>query len=130
MNTGTLIRFLGWTSLTYLWLEANCSFFNAIIDAINEHDEQIRQQVLESEDESESENESEDESGNEGDNESEDVIVKTITKTIVVVKKKFLGHPQKFQKVPKSFKISFFSPLKFIRTYFNLLILARTFWNF
>ena len=49
---------------------------------------------------------------------------------LVVVKKKFLGHPQKFQKVPKSFKISFFSPLKFIRTYFNLLILARTFWNF
>ena len=28
----------------------------------------------------------------------------------VVVKKKFLGHPQKFQKVPKSFKISFFPP--------------------
>ena len=51
MNTGTLIRLLGWTSLTYLWLEANRLFFNAIID--------------------ESENESEDESGNEGDNESE-----------------------------------------------------------
>ena len=60
MDTGTLICFLGWTSLTYLWLEANCLFFNAIIDTINEHDKQIRQQVLESE------NESEDESGNVG----------------------------------------------------------------
>ena len=55
MDTGTLICFLGWTSLTYLWLEANCLFFNAIIDAINEHDEQIRQQVLEGENESEDE---------------------------------------------------------------------------
>ena len=59
MNTNTLIRFLGWTSLTYLWLEANCLFFNAIIDAINEHDKQIRQQVLKSEDESEDESENE-----------------------------------------------------------------------
>ena len=61
MNTNTLIRFLGWTSLTYLWLEANCLFFCAIIDAINEHDEQIRQQVLESKDDSEDESEAESE---------------------------------------------------------------------
>ena len=68
MNIGTLIHFLGWTSLTYLWLEANCLFFNAIIDAINEHDEQIRQQVLESEDESDNESEVESE-----------VVVKPVT---------------------------------------------------
>ena len=27
MNTNTVLRFLGWASLTYLWLEANCMFF-------------------------------------------------------------------------------------------------------
>ena len=57
MNTGILVRFLGWAALTFSWHQANRLFFNAIIDAINEHDEQIRQQVLESEDESEDESE-------------------------------------------------------------------------
>ena len=42
MDTNTVLRFLGWASLTYVWLEANCMFFNAITDAINQHDEQIR----------------------------------------------------------------------------------------
>ena len=96
MNTNSVLRFLGWASLTYMWLEANCLFFNAIADAINYHNEQKRQkaindvkELLKQKDESESEDESEDESSNEGDNESEsedeseDVILKTITKTIV-----------------------------------------------
>ena len=41
MNTNTVLRFLGWASLTYMWLEANCMFFKAIADAINHHNEQI-----------------------------------------------------------------------------------------
>ena len=64
MNTGTLILFLGWASLTYMWLEANCLFFNATANAINQHDEQIRQQVLENVKEYEREDESEDEREN------------------------------------------------------------------
>ena len=69
MNTGTLIRFLGWASLTYMWLEANCLFFNANADAINYHNEKIRRKAIdnvkeflkqkaleENEDESEDEN--------------------------------------------------------------------------
>ena len=42
MNTGTLINFLGWASLTFMLLVAKRVFCDAIIDAINEHDEQIR----------------------------------------------------------------------------------------
>ena len=42
MNTNTVLRFLGWASLTYMWLEANCMFFNAIADAIHHHNEEIR----------------------------------------------------------------------------------------
>ena len=61
MNTDTVLRFLGWASLTYMWLEANCLFFNAIIDAINDHDEQIRQKAIE-EVETVTENTNEDES--------------------------------------------------------------------
>ena len=46
MNTNTVLRFLGWASLTYMWLEANCMFFNAIADAIFYHNEQIRQKAI------------------------------------------------------------------------------------
>ena len=78
MNTKTVLRFLGWASLTYLWLEANCLFFNAIADAIHQHNEEIRQKAIENfkEDESESEDDSEDE----GELESE-VAETTVTKT-------------------------------------------------
>ena len=74
MNTNTVFRFLGWASLTYFWLEANCMFFNAIADAINQHNEQIRQKAIEEVNESESESDSEDE--------SEVVVETTVTKTI------------------------------------------------
>ena len=76
MNTNTVLRFLGWASLTYFWLEANCMFFSAIADAIHQHNEQIRQKAIENfqEDESESESESEDE--------SEVMVGTTVTKTI------------------------------------------------
>ena len=62
MNTNTVLRFLGWAGLTYMWLEANCVFFNAIADAIHQHNEQIKQKAIEDfqEDESESEDEGED----------------------------------------------------------------------
>ena len=80
MNTNTVLRFLGWASLTYMWLEANCIFVNAIADAINYHNEQIRRKAideakefLEQKDESESEDESEDES---------EVVVETVTETV------------------------------------------------
>ena len=46
MNTNTVLRFLGWASLTYMWLEANCMFFKAISDAINYHNEQIGKRQL------------------------------------------------------------------------------------
>ena len=75
MNTTTFINFLSWACLTFTWLEANRLFFNAIIDAINEHDEHIRLKTVdncfkliakgievnkdEKEDESEDENEDE-----------------------------------------------------------------------
>ena len=80
MNTNTVLRFLGWASLTYLWLEANCLFFNAIADAIHQHNEEIRQKAIENfkEDESESEDESEDE----GELKSE-VVETTVTKTFL-----------------------------------------------
>ena len=80
MNTNNVLRFLGWAFLTYMWLEANCLFFNAIADTINYHNEQIRQKAigdfnefLKQKEESESEDESED--GSEG-------VVETVTKTI------------------------------------------------
>ena len=76
MNTNTVIRFLGWASLTYMWLKANCMFFKAIADAISHHNEQIRQkavveakELLKQNDESESEAESE-------------VVVETVTETV------------------------------------------------
>ena len=76
MKTNTVLRFLGWASLTYLWLEANCLFFNAIADAIYQHNEEIRQKAIENFKEDESEDESEDE----GELESE-VVEMTVTKT-------------------------------------------------
>ena len=42
MDTNTTLRFLGWTALTYGWLEANRLFFTAIADAIHHHNEQLR----------------------------------------------------------------------------------------
>ena len=70
MNTNTVLRFLGWAGLTYMWLEANCVFFNAIADAIHQHNEQIRQKAIEDFQESESEDESEDKSEDEDELES------------------------------------------------------------
>ena len=41
-HTGTLINFFGWAFLTFAWLQVNHLFFDAIGNAINEHNEQIR----------------------------------------------------------------------------------------
>ena len=71
MNTNTVLRFFGWASLTYFWLQANCLFFNAIADAIHQHNEQIRQKAIE--DFEEEESESEDES---------EVVVETVKETV------------------------------------------------
>ena len=72
MNTNNVLRFLGWAALTYMWLEAYCLFFNAIADAIHQHNEEIRQKAME--------NFKEDESEDEGELESE-VVETTVTKT-------------------------------------------------
>ena len=80
MKTNTALRFLGWAALTFGWLETNRLFFKAIIDAINEHNEQIRLKTVdycfkmiakeivemrEDENKNESEDENEDESEDE-----------------------------------------------------------------
>ena len=85
MNTNNVLRFLGWAALTYMWLEANCLFFNAIADAIHQHNEEIRQKAideakasLKQNDESESEDQSEDESEDES-----EVVETTVTKTFL-----------------------------------------------
>ena len=46
MNTNNVLRFLCWAALTYMWLEANCVFFNAIANAIHQHNEEIRQKAI------------------------------------------------------------------------------------
>ena len=77
MNTNNVLRFL-WAGLTYMWLEANCVFFNAIADAIHQHNEEIKQKPIDEAKESKSEDESEDE----GEDESE-VVETTVTKTFL-----------------------------------------------
>ena len=47
MNTNTVIRLLGWAYFTYIWLDVNRLFFNAIADVINHHNAQIRQKAKE-----------------------------------------------------------------------------------
>ena len=62
MNTGTFINFFCWAALTFSWLEANRLFFEAISNAINAHNEQMKQKTTVEtvyEDESEDENEEE-----------------------------------------------------------------------
>ena len=41
MNAGSLVNFIGWASLTFMWLKANRFFFSAIVAAIHDHDEQV-----------------------------------------------------------------------------------------
>ena len=45
MNTGTCINFFGWSFITFAWLQVNHLFFDAIVNVINEHNEQIRPQT-------------------------------------------------------------------------------------
>ena len=47
MNTDDVIRYLGWGLLTYIWLDTNSLFLCAIVNAINDHNEQIRQKAIE-----------------------------------------------------------------------------------
>ena len=77
MNTNNVLGSLGWASLTYMWLKANFLFFNAIADAIHQHDEQIRQKAIDEFKEAESESADESENGSES-----EVVVETITKTV------------------------------------------------
>ena len=81
MDTNTVLRFLGWAALTYMWLDVNLLFFDAIADVIHQHNEQMRQKAIEEyEDANESEGESEDESEDENEDENE-VVKTTVTKT-------------------------------------------------
>ena len=51
-----LISFFGWAYLTYAWLQVNLIFASAICQAIQKHNDAIRQEALqELEDEDESE---------------------------------------------------------------------------
>ena len=47
MKIDDLIRLIGWTSLTFIWLEVNYSFFGAIANLIHDHNEVIRRKALE-----------------------------------------------------------------------------------
>ena len=40
------INFLGWVTLTYSWLHVNLAFAAAIIEALENHDDAIRQEAL------------------------------------------------------------------------------------
>ena len=64
MNTFGLLCFLGYASLTFMWLQTNCLFFGAIADLIHDHNEYIREKAIEEYSESlinDGEDESEDE---------------------------------------------------------------------
>ena len=58
----SLISFLGWVCLTYAWLEMNLTFASAICQAIQKHNDAIRQEVLQELEDDEEEEQSEDES--------------------------------------------------------------------
>ena len=52
-NLDSLITFLGWAALTYSWLNINFTFASAIRQAIEDHNDTIREeffQELEAED--------------------------------------------------------------------------------
>ena len=87
MKIDGVLYFLGWASLTYSWLESNRLFFNALADAINEDDKQIKQKELENVKECIRRNTNKDKSVDEGEDEnedeSEDARVKIIVKTSV-----------------------------------------------
>ena len=46
MNLDSLITFLGWATLTYSWLRINFTFAAAIGQAIENHNDAIRQEAL------------------------------------------------------------------------------------
>ena len=45
MNLDSLITFLGWATLTYSWLHINFTFAAAIGQAIENHNDAIRQEA-------------------------------------------------------------------------------------
>ena len=42
MRSHVMINFLGWFALTYAWLTINITFANAIAEAIDRHNDDIR----------------------------------------------------------------------------------------
>ena len=46
MNLDSLITFLGWATLTYSWLHINFTFAAAIGQAIENHNDAIREEFL------------------------------------------------------------------------------------
>ena len=46
MGTNTVLRFLGWASLTYMWLQANYTFFNAIAYVIHQHNDESEEKPV------------------------------------------------------------------------------------
>ena len=45
-NFDSLITFLGWAALTYFWLNINFTFASAIRQAIEDHNDTIREEFL------------------------------------------------------------------------------------
>ena len=46
MGLGTFFNFLCWATLTYSWLHVNLTFASAISQAIQNHNDEIRQKAL------------------------------------------------------------------------------------
>ena len=46
MTLDTFFNFLGWATLTYSWLHINLRFYSAISQAIQNHNDAIRQKAL------------------------------------------------------------------------------------
>ena len=46
MGLGTFFNFLGWATLTYSWLHINLTFASAISQALQNHNDEIRQKSL------------------------------------------------------------------------------------
>ena len=69
--TNKTLHLIGWAGLTFIWLSTNWLFFEAIGDAIHQHNAQIRRKVFEEIKEVLREN-AKDESGGESEYESAD----------------------------------------------------------
>ena len=69
MKTDGLLCFLGYATLTFMWLQTNRLFFGAIADLVHVHNELIRKKAIDESLINDGEDESEDESEDDGEDE-------------------------------------------------------------